>query len=379
MKINKFSNENRANFPRTAAVIFDGSYWSTIRRELGMLDVDLTLLSEALCSPAYRLRSYYFDGKDNQRQSFHDGLQFLPRFEVILGDVVERQSECPHCHKEIVSREQKRVDVQLAVQMVHLATARQVDMIVLVAGDRDFIPSLEIAKYAGVVVKLVHGPKITTSTDLRFHADENFELTQNYLSEFIRSDKKQKTKKITVQKVKKITSVQEEPIAKELKVEAKNLLINTLSELQESSDGDILASQLGIVLSKLEPNWKDYFKVKKLINFVQLTNDSILVPRFKGKVLIFKQKIDIPPSAKKVEKKENLGAEFLINSLNDILRAKKVPLVRLSVLGKYMSYKNPNWKKQYKIKKLDDLIEINKEVIYIEGQGVDKMVGNLPK
>ncbi|WP_455143082.1 NYN domain-containing protein, partial [Candidatus Hodarchaeum mangrovi] len=253
MKINKFYNDNRANFPRTAAVIFDGSYWNTIRRELGMLEVDLTLLSEALCSPSYRLRSYYFDGKDNQRQSFHDGLQFLPRFEVILGDVVERQSECPHCHKEIVSREQKRVDVQLAVQMVHLATSRQVDMIVLVAGDRDFIPSLEIAKYAGVVVRLVHGPKITTSTDLRFHADETFELTQNYLSEFIRSNKKQKTKKSSVKKITKIPSVQEESITKELKVEAKNLLISALSELQESSDEDILASQLGIVLTKIKP------------------------------------------------------------------------------------------------------------------------------
>ena len=102
-------NKSDTTFPPTAAVLFDGSYWNKIRQELRAHNIDLTKLSDAICYPAYRLRTYYFDGKDDQRQSFHYGLRFLPRFEVILGDVVERKTPCPHCQQPIVSKEQKRV------------------------------------------------------------------------------------------------------------------------------------------------------------------------------------------------------------------------------------------------------------------------------
>ena len=40
---------------------------------------------------------------------------------------------------------QKRVDVALAVEMVHLASTQQVDIITLVAGDMDFLPAIETA------------------------------------------------------------------------------------------------------------------------------------------------------------------------------------------------------------------------------------------
>ena len=97
--INKPSTATYNTFPPVAAVLFDGSYWNNIRRIFGSLDVDLTSLSDDLCQSAYRLRTYYFDGKDTHRQSFHDGIRVLPRFEVTLGDVVDRETECPERHK----------------------------------------------------------------------------------------------------------------------------------------------------------------------------------------------------------------------------------------------------------------------------------------
>ncbi|REJ38013.1 MAG: hypothetical protein DIU84_02180 [Bacillota bacterium] len=39
-------------------------------------------------------------------------------------------------------------------------------MIVLVTGDRDLIPAVEMAQSAGVLVRLVHGPKHTYHSEL---------------------------------------------------------------------------------------------------------------------------------------------------------------------------------------------------------------------
>ena len=54
---------------------------------------------------------------------------------------------------------QKQVDVLLATDLVELALTREVDRIVLVAGDGDFVPAVDLARRHGVRVCLVHGAR----------------------------------------------------------------------------------------------------------------------------------------------------------------------------------------------------------------------------
>jgi len=54
---------------------------------------------------------------------------------------------------------QKQVDVLLATDLVELALTGEVDRIVLVAGDGDFVPAVDLARRHGVRVCLVHGAR----------------------------------------------------------------------------------------------------------------------------------------------------------------------------------------------------------------------------
>jgi len=375
--LNRLRNEKSdTTFPPTAAVLFDGSYWNKIEQELGVHNIDLKKLSDKLCQPAYRLRTYYFDGKDDQRQSFHDGLRFLPRFEVILGDVVERKTACPHCQQPIVSKEQKRVDVQLAVQMVHLATTHQVSLIVIIAGDRDFEPSVEIAKHAGVIIRLIHGPKITTSTDLRQRADETMELTTEFLLEFLREPKDRKIKHpgISIEKSGIPTS---SSIPMEKIKQSQDLLQKALQNTRSAPDGSILASRLGITLSSIEPNWKTIYGVKTLRSLIDLSGKQIVTPKYLGKVLHLYPNPEILPLKDKREedqKKDN-AINFLLQTLRELQTEKQTNMVRYSELGFHLAKKDPNWKKHYDITKLDTLIERAGVKIQTKGEGGGKQFG----
>ncbi len=373
--IQKYPTAMYNTFPPIAAVLFDGSYWNYIRRLFGSLDVDLTALSDEVCQPAYRLRTYYFDGKDNHRQSFHDGIRILPRFEVILGDVVDRITDCPHCKKPITVKEQKRVDVQLAVQMVHLATSQQVSLIVLVAGDRDFIPSVEIAKQSGVIVRLVHGPPKTTSTDLRQFADETIELTEKYLQKFLREPKKIKDKKSSQVKTKVVSKSIAKTTTKTTE-EISELLVKAIQKTPMTTDGDILASQLGITLSEIEPQWKVKYGYKSLAALLERSKSPLFTPKRKGKILsIVPEPKFLPKSVtKKVQSNDEMAVTFLLDNLKTLQKSNTSKPVRLAALGIILSKSNPNWKKTYNIKKLDALVRLAGEKILTEGEGVDKHI-----
>jgi uncharacterized LabA/DUF88 family protein/mRNA-degrading endonuclease YafQ of YafQ-DinJ toxin-antitoxin module len=370
------SNNLKSSFPSVAAVLFDGSYWNNVRKDIGASYIDLIKLSDELCQPAYRLRTYYFDGKDDHRQSFHDNLKSLSRFEVILGDVVEREISCPHCKKPFTTREQKRVDVQLAVQMVHLATSQQVNLIVLVAGDRDFVPSVEIAKHSGVIVRLVHGPRMTTSTDLRQLADETTEITESFLQRYLRESKIQKSKKRSIPS----KSPSKSPIMKinKDKIEqSQSLLIKAVQNIPIAPDGGILASRLGIVMSDIEPDWKIHYGVKSLANLLELTDTNIVTLEKKGKLLTLYPNPDFIKKSKSVKKltKQDQAISFLIKNLKELQKTKDNDMVRLSVLGLHLTKIEPDWKKKYKIKKLDQLVKLADNQVQTKGEGVDKRIG----
>jgi uncharacterized LabA/DUF88 family protein len=91
----------------------------------------------------------------------------IPRFEVRLGE----------SSRELV---QKRVDVLLSVDLVRMSWGRQIDRAILITGDSDFVPAVQAAKDAGVLVQLYYALG-TVNDDLLQACDDRFAITKDLI------------------------------------------------------------------------------------------------------------------------------------------------------------------------------------------------------
>lgn len=170
-----------------AAVLIDGGYFEKVRLSLNKPEIDIIKFCNNICDPCERFRTYYYDAlpwvgeppdeKDLKRrqikQQFLDSLNLLHRIDVRLGEVQRKEIKCisgPN-HIEFI---QKLVDVLLSVDMVWLSWSDFVDKIILVSGDRDFLPAVETAREAGIIIKLVYAnpPYAYVHTNLLMACDE---------------------------------------------------------------------------------------------------------------------------------------------------------------------------------------------------------------
>ncbi|MEX5284944.1 NYN domain-containing protein [Selenomonas sputigena] len=148
------------------ACFIDAGYLQNLLGNLGKPKINYQKLVKAMCGPNGLLRTYYYDCKaymsavpteeekerQMKQQSFHEYLQRLPQFECKFGRLEKRHDELGH-----VFFEQKRVDVMLAIDLVTLSTKRLIRHALLMTGDSDMLPAVQIAKNEGVVVELFHG------------------------------------------------------------------------------------------------------------------------------------------------------------------------------------------------------------------------------
>jgi len=153
-----------------AAIFIDGAYLEyLLKEEFDRPPVDFSALVTRIAGNRELLRAYYYDclpyqsptnpseeerERFSRRQRFHHALTKIPRFQVRLGKLEYRGM--------IDGRpqfEQKRVDILLGVDLVQLAAKHQITDAMVVAGDSDFLPAIEVAKQEGVVVHLYHGAK----------------------------------------------------------------------------------------------------------------------------------------------------------------------------------------------------------------------------
>ncbi len=165
-------------------VFVDGAYLQKVlAKEFDCARIDFGLLGGVLAQGFDPLlRTYYYNcppyrspaPTERERElvsnadRFYYALRRLPDFEVRLGRLEHRG----------ISREtgepiyqQKRVDIQLAVDLLTLAFSKQIATAVVVAGDSDFIPVFQAAKDQGVRVVLCHGRKNPAHRDLVAAAD----------------------------------------------------------------------------------------------------------------------------------------------------------------------------------------------------------------
>lgn len=349
----------QSNFPARAAVIIDGGYWRQILKSHNLSKVDLVALSDTLSLPAYRLRSYFFDGRAQENQSFHDSLQFLDRFEVYLGEIAPKTVYCKTCQTTITVQEQKRVDVALAVEIVHLATAGHVDLIVLIAGDRDFIPAIETAKHAGVIIRLVYGSPETVSDSLLKLVDEKIELSREYLNQHdIRFEKPiRPTKPI-------LASSDPERLKTEVLVVQAQIEDILLQLLSQTSEDYVHLSQIGIELMKRIPNWKEKTKVKDLLKLVQMDELRFFLKKQNNHYLITARK-GIP---RQTPSKTTTLETFISNIIKEYLQQTKKDSISITRLGTLLHQKDPEWKKKYGVNQLKTALTDLQDILSVSGK-----------
>jgi hypothetical protein len=138
------------------AIFIDGAYLEfVLKGEFGRPPMDFAALANRVAGARELLRTYFYD--------------CLP---------YQSARPTPDERERFARREQKRVDILLGVDLVQLATKHQISDAMVVAGDSDFLPAIEVAKQEGVVVHLFHGAslhnELLTRCDERVRIDDEF-------------------------------------------------------------------------------------------------------------------------------------------------------------------------------------------------------------
>ncbi|MDI2091580.1 NYN domain-containing protein [Commensalibacter oyaizuii] len=164
------------------AIFLDAGYIEYItRQEFSNIQINYTKLVKEISQNNTVFRTFYYNclpyldfssSEDEKnlyegKMNFFEALKFLPRFEVRLGAL----SRYEDADTTSLSFHQKRVDILMVVDMMHLALTKQVDHIIITTGDGDLVPAINALKQAGILVTLWHG-------SLRGKASPNRELFQ---------------------------------------------------------------------------------------------------------------------------------------------------------------------------------------------------------
>jgi uncharacterized LabA/DUF88 family protein len=114
-----------------------------------------------------------------KKERYFSYLRRLPRFNVKVGKLAFRGID-KEGNKDF---EQKGIDTLLSIDMVNLAATKQVSNIILLAGDSDYIPAVEVVKTHGVGVILYHSQKRDSyHIDLWQTCDERFPINQSLIN-----------------------------------------------------------------------------------------------------------------------------------------------------------------------------------------------------
>ena len=180
--------------PSRVAVFVDGGYFDHVLRDLKLIGkLDYGAFFARLCGDTEMMRAHYYHclpyqfaeptAEDAERfsrmEKFLASLDRLPRTTVRKGMLAFRgrgQDGRPIFV-------QKRVDSLIATDLVMLSAKHLITEAVIVTGDSDLLPPIQIAKDEGVVVRLAHGLKSNyPHKDLWDLADERQPLTAEWLA-----------------------------------------------------------------------------------------------------------------------------------------------------------------------------------------------------
>jgi uncharacterized LabA/DUF88 family protein len=144
-------------------IFVDGSnLYHGLKSTMGKASVDFERFMKKLTGGRDLVRAYYYSVPVNQyddlqkykaQQRFFSRLDRIPYFETVLGRLAprERSNKCPKCGHEhkVTFRNEKGVDVKIAVDMLSMATKNLYDVAILVSGDGDFDKAIKEVKDLG--------------------------------------------------------------------------------------------------------------------------------------------------------------------------------------------------------------------------------------
>jgi len=146
------------------AVFIDGGYLNRILKNyFNETKIDYKIFCDVISENCNfnRLRTYFYHcmpivRKDNKEdlkkqanmQRFLINLKRLPRFEIKLGKL------------QLIGNQfkQKMIDVLMSLDIATMTYENQIQHVVLVGGDSDFIPAIKKAKDYGTIVHLYYHP-----------------------------------------------------------------------------------------------------------------------------------------------------------------------------------------------------------------------------
>ncbi len=187
------------------ALLIDGRYFESVKRNFGVTRINLELLSDNIIrefnTEAERFRTYYYDAlpwvgdppepddldRRAKKQSYLDKIKLLKRFEVRYGRVQKTKSRCDNCHSEHTDYNQKLVDVWFSIDLIYLAWKKTVDSIVILTGDSDFTPAVRVSKEAGAMIYLVYDPTTYIHEELKLACDDRLIINKDLLESAILS------------------------------------------------------------------------------------------------------------------------------------------------------------------------------------------------
>jgi len=114
--------------------------------------------------------------------SFKYNVVKLPRFEVRTGrlQIIRNEEGNPILKKDGTPLlKQKGVDMALGIDVARLSATHQIQKIILIAGDSDFIPAIITAKQEGILVSLYYYDFVHDS--LYDVCDDRFQITKEML------------------------------------------------------------------------------------------------------------------------------------------------------------------------------------------------------
>ena len=178
-------NIQRVSILDKAVVLLDGGYLDKINQlHFGKMKLDLLKLSDELCKPdCQRFRTYYYNCPPYQSKPptepekkwlqgyrrYVSRLDKLPRFTIREGFLKMGSNGVPS---------QKLVDVWFACDLVRMCTSTRIDQAIIIAGDSDFVPAVNIANEEHVITKLLYYPGSCAPT-LFDACDERVPITKD--------------------------------------------------------------------------------------------------------------------------------------------------------------------------------------------------------
>jgi len=172
------------------AIFIDGGYFSKIlKKKFNSPKIDYLKFSNNISKGYDRIRTYYYNcmpykgspPTDDEKERFDsmnifiEELKKLPNFGIRLGKLKKRSDKYGNVHFV-----QKRVDILLAVDLIRLGLKGRIDCAILVTGDNDFVPAIELLQDEGIVVHL-YCTYDRLSQELYNTCDERFEITKELI------------------------------------------------------------------------------------------------------------------------------------------------------------------------------------------------------